>query len=585
MQFNDLCEYLVKLEDLSSRNEMTEILVELFSKLEGKEIDQAIYFMQGRIAPLYEPIEFNLSIKLVLKALEAHSSNNDIQALFKKLGDVGLVAEEVNKDSGLSKYSITSIFEHLNEIAEIEGTNSQSAKQTLLQELAQNTSGLELKYITRIIVGKLRLGLSDKTFLDALSWYLSGDKSLRAEIERAYGVNADLGYVARLVIEGGVEAIKDIHLTPGIPVASKLVQREATPQTLFERLGDCYIQPKYDGLRLQVHYDKNGLGEEKVSMSLLGAEKKTVKMFSRNMENLTYMMPDVIEQVELLGVESIIFDSEAIGFDPSSGELVSFQETISRKRKTGIIEAAKATPLKVFAFDILHINGRDLMQTGLEERLQILKEVVDSGKSENIEFAESVLVKSAEELDAKFKEYTDAGLEGLIAKDLGTLYEPGTRNYDWIKLKVKAQKELADTVDAVVLGYYSGRGVRAKFGIGALLIGCYDNKNDKYLSLAKLGTGIKDSDWPIFKKALDEISVDALAENVEIDKQVMPDVLVRPEIVVVVEADEVTVSKVHGYVGKDGLSLRFPRLKQFAREDKDPEQITTVEELEQLAKL
>ena len=173
----------------------------------------------------------------------------------------------------------------------------------------------------------------------------------------------------------------------------------------------------------------------------------------------------------------------------------------------------------------------------------------------------------------------------MIAKDLGTLYEPGTRNYDWIKLKVKAQKELADTVDAVILGYYSGRGVRAKFGIGALLIGCYDNKNDKYLSLAKLGTGIKDSDWPVFKKALDEISVDTLSENVEIDKQVMPDVLVRPEIVVVVEADEVTVSKVHGYVGKDGLSLRFPRLKQFAREDKDPDQITTVEELEQLAKL
>jgi DNA ligase-1 len=143
-----------------------------------------------------------------------------------------------------------------------------------------------------------------------------------------------------------------------------------------------------------------------------------------------------------------------------------------------------------------------------------------------------------------------------------------------------------DSIDTVVLGYYLGAGQRTKFGIGAILVGVYDDKNDVFLSLAKVGTGMKDEDWPKIREATDKIRVNELPPNVLINELIMPDVLVRPEIVAVIEADSISISKMHNVdeISNVGFSLRFPRLKQFGR-DKRPEDATTLEELKRLYEL
>lgn len=599
MNFKTYCHYLSRLEAISSRTAKTEILAELFKALKqeydgkssaDKQIDIIIYIMLGSITASYDALEFNLSTKLVLRSLTLFNKGDlNVDRLYQQNGDIGLTAEQLAVDKISAGLSITVVHQKLLEIATVSGKDSQNIKNQLLQNLFNQLDATEIKYICRLIVGKLRLGMSDKTIIDGLSWVKVGDKSLNKIIEKAYGVRADLGEIAKIVLlKDDIEQVAKITVIPGIPIAAKLVQREKTVEGLFARLGNCFIQPKFDGLRMQLHYSQIPFTAESlvVSQSLFSDELQSVKLFSRNLEDYTKMFPDVALELQRLGVQKIVLDSEVIGFDPQTQKLLPFQQTTQRKRKDNIAVYAKQIPVKVFCFDILYIESKGIKQQGdltnlsLTERQQILEKVISQGKSQNIVAAETVLTTSGQQLQQLFDKYKEQGLEGLIAKSVDSKYKPGTRDYDWIKLKVASQAGLADTIDAVVLGYYNGTGVRAKFGIGAILVGTYDTKMQKFISLTKIGTGIKDEDFKTIKNRLDQIKVNQVPANVEIDKILTPDVIVEPEVVVVVEADQISKSQMY----KTGFSLRFPRLKEFDR-DKNPDQVTSLSEIKDMYKL
>lgn len=595
MLFADFTASLNKLEKISSRNEMTEVLAELFSKLEADEIKQALYLLSGRVSPSFLAIEFNFSIKLSLRAIATMVKQGDdkITDEYKKIGDIGEFTEKKLIEYGkqVDKHlSINEVFTKLEEIAFTNGKNSQLEKQQLFNALLIQVSPVEAKYISRIVVGKLRLGLSNKTIFDALSWAVKGDKSLRDLIEYAYGVSVDIGEIAKTTLTKGEKALQDVHAQPGIPVASKLVEREKDAESVIERLGTCFIQPKFDGLRVQIHYNKKGFdsGEKKkTELNLFNekSEKEYVRIFSRNLEELTAMFPDVVEAVKKLPVDNIILDGEAIGFDEAEDSFLAFQETIKRKRKHDVKQTSLDVPLQVNLFDILYLNGEDLLTEKIEVRIKKLEQVFGKQAYTNplgmFKLAETTSVDNAKDLQKLFDKYVKMNLEGIIAKDDDTLYKPGSRNFDWIKLKASSDKDLVDTIDAVVLGYYYGTGVRAKFGIGAILIGVYDRDNDKYVSLTKVGTGFKDKDWKKIKPALDEIRIKAMPDNYVINKQLQPDVIVSPKIVIEVEADSISISTIHGKETEESYSLRFPRIKVFGR-DKQPQDATTVAELKQM---
>ena len=580
MKFLEFSNYLQSLEQISSRNDMIVILAEMINKFNKDEINPGILLLQGEISPKFIGTQFNFSLKLLIRSLVNDKNElKNLEAKYGDVGDIGLLLEKYasNKSSGMD---INEVFNKLKRIAQISGKNSQQDKMRLFKELISNLSPLEAKFCGRIVLGKLRLGVSDKTLLESLSWAIRGDKSLKSELEQAYGARADMASIAYSLMLGGVDQLRNFQLEVGVPVSSKLVEREKDLDKIFDRMGSgLIVQPKYDGLRLQIHFDRNGLKND-VDGDMLIKKIDDVRLFSRNMGNITDMFPDVVEQVRKLPLNSVILDSEVIGYDEEVDKLMPFQETVQRKRKHGVSGKATEIPVIVFCFDVLYYNGSSLLKDTLHNRLKLLKESILPHNNGMIRLAESFDVKDVDVLNSKFKEYRDIGLEGLIAKIPGGPYEPGTRNYDWIKFKVKSQEDLADTVDTVVLGYYKGTGNRTKFGIGGIIVGIYNPDDDRFYSLAKVGTGFKDNDWKYVKARLDDIAVSKVPNNVVVENSLMPDILVEPKLVAVIEADEVSKSKLHGV----GYSLRFPRFKHL-RDDKSAYQTTTPDEIMTLHKL
>lgn len=593
MQFSEFAKFLQSIEKIGSRNEITIMVANFLGKLSVSEVKPAMYLIQGRLVPKFIDKEFNFSEKLILRALE-EKFNVDAKSLFSKLGDAGLVAEELvlNKQS---KLTINETYSELEKIALTSGKGSQEGKLTSYKELISNLDSIGAKYATRIIVGNLRIGFSDKTILDSFSWFLVGDKSLRKKIDVAFGARADLGELAEIVVankENIVDLLEDVKIKVGIPVASKLVEREKDSQSVWERMPNCFVQPKLDGLRGQIHFMKNVKSDDP-AIELQSEDGQLAEIYSRNMESLTEQFPELTKAVSKLGVDSIILDSEIIGFDEKNQKYFTYQETMTRRRKYDIESFSNTFPVKAMCFDVLFLNGEDLTQKPIEERVELLKKII-GGQNSSLEMLETKQMSSADELEEYFDGKVSAGLEGIITKEAASNYEPGTRNFKWIKLKANTRSDLVDTLDVVALGYYSGGGDRARFGFGAILAGVYDPKEDKYYSIGKVGSGFKEEDMPVVFQEMEKIKVKEKPENVIVDKNLFPNVWIKPKIIMEIVADEITRSPNHtaakgisAKVKRDdptkGLSIRFPRIKIWNRSDKDYP--NTVEEIVRMYEL
>lgn len=596
MTFKELSTILQSIENTSSRNDMTSILVSLYSSLNVDEVAVVSYLLQGRVAPYFVNSEFQVSEKILLDVAN-RVSGSDVLKLREELGDIGLVYEKILCNQKSSDIEIKQIYENLWKVINSRGTGSAQVKVNLLVSVFQDLSALEGKYLSRMVCGNLRLGASDKTLLDTFSIILSDDKSIREELDHAYGVCADIGYIAEVVMKNkSVDDIKAINPRAGIPILSRLVERAKSFAELTERMGEKYIiQPKFDGLRLQIHKNEKGFENSYIDRkwysylpkqeqsSMFGDIADTVRLFTRNLEDVTSMFPEVVQSAQNLNCESIILDSEVIGWDDKKKTFLSYQETMTRKRKYGVESSSELVPVRSFVFDMMLLNDEALVGIDTSLRMEKLKKFL-SNSGGDIVLSESYEIATSGELESHFNKWVGEGLEGLIAKKLEGGYTPGGRNFEWIKLKKSFMSELSDSVDVVVLGYYLGSGKRSKFGIGALLCGVYNDKLDRYESITKLGTGITDDMFMTIKERLGAMIVESQPKNVVVDKMLIPDVWVYPEVVCTVEADDITkaINKSNDEVVGGGLSLRFPRLIEFDR-DKKAHQATTVSELVSLA--
>ncbi len=563
MRFSKLVDYLAKLEATTKRLEMTAILADLFKEAGEDEIAAIIYLTQERLGPPFEPIDFGIGEALAAEALaKATGKDKDaIKKLYKQLGDYGLVAEKLISDEA-KKLTVTQVFDRLKEIATTSGEGTVEKKTDLLADLLQKLTGREARYVLRIPLGRLRLGIGDPTVMEGLSWSKAGDKSLRPQIERAYNVCSDLGQVARVFKAEGVEALDQIQVQVGKPVRMALAERAKSPEDIITRLGRCSVESKYDGFRCQVH--KQG---------------DTVRIFSRNLEETTAMFTDIADGIrKQIQAQSAILEGEALSYDPETGEFHPFQVTMQRKRKYDLEEMTLKYPLRLIAFDLLYLNGKDYTGQPYSQRYDTLASLIAPG--DRVEISKHIITQDAKEIEKYFFEAITSGLEGIMAKRLDSKYQAGARNFNWIKLKRSYQGHLSDTVDGVVVGYLRGRGMRARFGIGALLVAVYDDTQDKLVTIAKIGTGFSDAEWPQMRALLDQIKVEQKPARVE--ALLEPDVWVEPKYVIEMQADEITRSPVHtaGKVRDEpGYALRFPRVKGFIRTDKKPEDATTVREI------
>ena len=556
MTFSELAGYLDRMESTTSRNELVKTLAEIYQKTSADEIQPITYLIQGRLVPFFEPVEIGLGERLVIASIAQafDKAADDVTKLFGQLGDLGLVAAKLSGRKSGASISVSDVHAQLTEIAGAAGAGSVEKKRSLFARLLKEVDPTSAKHLVRITLGRLRLGIGDPTVLDALSFAKKGDRSLRPVLEGAYNRTSDLGLIAKTFWSGGESAVKALKVTVGRPIRSQLAERLPNPEAVIKRLGMVAVQPKYDGIRVQIH--KKG---------------KDVRIFSRNLEDFTLMFAELATATRQLKDKSLILDGEAIAYSVESEEYVPFQLTASRRRKHGIEEAAKELPLSAFIFDILYRDGRDLTELPYEERLAMVDQVI-RGSSVLLP-APIIRTDSVEVLTKTLLDYISQGLEGVVVKRPDSPYQAGARNFNWVKLKRHTSGQLNDTVDLVLLGYYFGKGKRAEFGVGALLAGVYDKRSDRFVTITKLGTGLSDAEWREVHRRADGLQVEKKPARVE--SVLVPDVWLRPEVVVEVLADEITPSPRH----TAGYALRFPRIVSFRGADKGPEDATTVKEI------
>lgn len=575
MKARELANYLLELEKTTSRLEITRILAEIFEKAEAQEIDKLCYLLLGELAPAHRGIEFNLAEKMMIRALaQAFGVEKEtVEKSFGQKGDLGLVAEELaQKKMGkkaASSLTVEELYAKLLEIAQDAGEGSQERKIRKMAALLKLLSPLEARFFTRIPLGRLRLGFSETTLLDALSWLLSGDKRWREKIEAAYNRRADIGFIAKTIKQKGIEGLDEIKIVLGTPVLPSLCQRLPTVEEMIKKMapqeGDLVaVEPKYDGTRLEVQFRRQ--------------DKPQVWMFTRNLENVVAMFPDIAEAIpKEIDAQAAILDGEVIGIDKETGRFLPFQETIKRKRKHEIQATLLKIPLRYYCFDILYYNGKETIHLPFSQRRQILEKIIKP-KAEVIFLSPQILTNNVEELRRYHEEQIKKGLEGVVVKKWQAPYEPGKRGFTWVKFKQEESKKsggLLDTVEGVVMGYYLGRGKRAGFGIGAFLVGI--RKGEKIVTVSKIGTGLSDEDWREMRRRAQEAKTTIKPKEYLVPKNLVPDVWCLPKVVVEIAADNLTRSPLH----TAGFALRFPRLVRF-RDDKSVEEITTLEELKKL---
>ncbi len=583
MLFEKAAAYYERLESISSRLEMIDVLTEMFKETSTEDIRETIYMTQGVLGPPFAGIEIGIAEKLAEQAIERACGYkaSEIEANFKKTGDLGTSAEQFAGKSKLkrmssNKFTVKETFDVLLKIAVTSGAGSQDSKIRMMAELIASSSPNGAKYIVRFAMGTLRLGVGDATILEALSKAFTADRKFKAKLENAYNICSDLGEVGYVLAKKGKDGIDDIKVSLFKPIRPALAERLSTGEEIIEKMhGKCAVESKYDGMRAQLHVDrKNG----------------KVQIYSRRLENTTAMFPDICQAaLREIDASSAILEGEIIAYDEVANIFLPFQETAQRRRKHEISTKAEELPVYMFSFDLMYLDGHDYMEKGYAERRKKLEEILKNGKM--LRLADRKVVDSAKDLERYFVNAIEEGLEGVVAKELNSKYVAGARKFSWIKLKRSYRNELSDTLDLVVVGYYLGKGSREEFKFGGILCATYNDKKDVFETITRIGTGFTEKLLEELRGILSKIRTSGKPARVV--STVKPDFWVEPRYVVTVRADEITKSPTHtcGWERHEdgtqyGYALRFPRIvSNGIREDKGAQEANTSHEVAEMYKL
>ena len=558
-----------KIETTTKRLEMTDMLVDLLKNTPKNVIAKVVYLTQGKIYPDFVDLEIGVAEKLAIKALSRASGRkqSEIEEELRKSGDIGITAQKIlakKQQSTFFQKKLTAerVYETLDKMAKTIGSGAVGSKMALLAGLLSDASPKEAKYIMRTVTGNLRLGIADMTVLDALAIAYGGGKEAREHVERAYNISSDLGRVANVVVDRGLEGIKEFKVVVFEPIRPMLAERLASPEDILEKLGGkCVAEYKYDGERVQAH-----------------KKDKEVVLYSRRLEDISTQYPDAVELVrDKVKTKEAILEAECVAVDIETGELLPFQELMHRRRKYGVNEAMQQYPVSLFMFDALYVDGRDLTLDAYPLRRQMLEKVIQ--ENDRVKAAKQQKTSSVKALEEFFEEAIENGCEGLICKSMAkdSIYQAGARGWLWIKFKRDYKSEMTDTVDLVIVGAFHGRGKRAGT-YGALLLAAYNKETDTFETVTKLGTGFTDEDLKKLPELLRKHIVPLRHSRVQ--SKLEADVWFEPKMVLEVLGAEITLSPIHvcalDSIRKgSGLAIRFPRFTGNYRTDKAAEDATT----------
>ncbi len=567
---------------------MRDILVDLFHRTEPRLMDRVVYLTQGVLGPDWEGLQLGLGYKLVSRAIAVTAGipEKELEEHVHREGDMGLAAEAAFASKGpkqvmlfAEELTVDRVFDSLVQVAQAEGPGSTEKRVRLLQQLMMDADPLSARYIVRTVMGRLRLGIADMTILESLEKaFLWGEDEERVmgshkAVEAVFNVHPDMGAIALAVATGGESGLEGFGVRVGVPIRPMLAERLGSVPEILEKMeGRAAFEHKYDGMRIQAHLNGGG-----------------VHLFSRRMETITDQFPDVVEAMTgAFSGHQVIMEFEAVVHNPETGELLPFQEVSHRRgRVHGLAESVEEYPLVLFVFDVLYLDGQELLYETFDVRRRALESLIDEAGDGVGPFRPSTLtwVEVPEEGEEFFLGALAAGCEGIIAKSVqeDSVYRAGARGWQWIKYKRDYQSGMTDTVDLVVVGAYAGSGKRTGY-YGALLMAARNDDDGTLESVCKLGTGFSDEQLAELHQRLQPMVLPRRTPTVVSGLE--PDFHIQPELVLEVLGAEVTLSPVHrcsfGSVRPGaGLAIRFPRMVRV-RDDKGWEEATTSAEIEDM---
>jgi len=571
MEFSIISEMFEMMEKTTKRIELTNILVELLKKTPKKIIPNVVYLLQGIIRPNFEGVELGIAEKLAIRAISKSAGLpiKKIEDDYRDGGDLGLTASNILKIKTQTtftaeKITVERVYETLFKIAKLEGKGSQDLKMKYISSLLNDATPLEAKFVLKILLGTLRLGIAENTVMDALAIAFTGKKENRVQIENAYNVSSDLGKVSLIVATDGIDEIKKFKISLFSPIRPMLADRVQSEKDVIKKMPEQFVaEYKLDGERVQIH-----------------KQSDKIVLFSRRLENITQYYPDIVERIgKTLNVNEGVFEAEIVPINENTGEFLPFQELMHRRRKHKLDKAVSQYPITVNFFDVLYYDKKDCLNLEYSERRKILEQIVHEDNFSKL--VPMLFVKNENEIEDFLENSINAGCEGLMLKAPSAPYRAGMRGSNWLKLKREYRNELGDSLDLIVIGAYFGRGRRTGL-YGTLLLATYNPEKDNLPSICKVGTGFTDESLDQLYQILSNKVT--LKKNPRIVSEMEADIWFEPELVLEIVASEITLSPIHK-TGLDlirkssGFALRFPKFTGKIRYEKAVEDASTGEEV------
>jgi DNA ligase-1 len=544
MEFAAFAERAAGIEALDADLETVSAVADLLASADDLAV--VARFVQGRVFPAHSDRKLDVGPSLCHEALaRAAGPNVTAETVERDLADVGDIGDvaagyDLRGQTGLGAFagggeageSVADVFDALDGLAAAEGEGSHDGKVAALHGLFRGAGEGEARYLARLVLGEMRIGVGEGTVRDAVAEAF--DVPVES-VARALQVSNDYGRVAVTARDSGIEGLEGMSLEVGRPVQAMLAQA-GTAAGALDAWGEAAIETKFDGARVQLH-----AGE-------------SVSAYSRNMEDVTAALPEVVAFAEAELDAPAILDGEVVAVD-DDGTPLPFQEVLRRfRRKHDVERVREEVAVEFHAFDCLHADGEDLLDEPLTARHDRLCDLLDTGVSE------LRVSDDAGEIADIEREALAAGHEGIMLKAPDSAYSPGQRGRNWLK-----RKPDVETLDLVVTGAEWGEGRRAE-QFGTFEVAARDG--EAYAPLGKVATGITDEELAELTETLEPHVRSETGRTVEF----------APAVVFEVGYEEIQASPTYGA----GYALRFPRFLGV-RPDKAPADADSLERVERLA--
>ena len=547
MKYDKLVKVYNELERTSKKLEKTEIIANFLKQIDKDEIKDIIHLLQGKVFADYDERKIGMSSRLILKVISNSTGiqQDKVERVWKEAGDLGKVAEQLirkRQQLTLAKEELTikKVIDNIKKLATFEGEGTVDRKIALISELINSAEPEEARFIVSTILEELRIGIAAGIIRDALAKLFNINVD---EIEHAYNLTTDYGEVAETLKDKGIIALSKISLKPGIPVKSMLSVLVMNVNESFDSVGKpAQFEEKMDGFRVSIHKDKE------------------IKIFTRNLENVTKQFPDIIDYLKNVKAKNFIIDCEAVAYDKKFLKHLPFQNISQRiKRKYDIKELADKFPVEVNVFDIIYYNDKSLMNEPLHVRRRILEKIIKHDKG-RIVLTKKLITDDENKATKFFKQSLKDGNEGVMIKNINSHYIPGRYVNGWVKLK-----NILEPLDLVIVKSEFGNGKRSKW-LTSYTIACKDE--DNLLEIGKVSTGIKEKGEDLTYEDMTKL----LKPLVISEKG--KEIIVKPKIIIEVGYEEIQKSPSYS----SEFALRFPKIKSL-RKDKSLNEINTIKDI------